>query len=149
MYDVLDVCEYMIQKCVEGNKFMNNLKLQGLLYFIQVEFLIKCHKRCFKNRIEAWDYGAVVPDVYYAYRMYGISLIPYVAKSSARRGIRSEDRDVIDMVLDRYSEFSVLTLVELMWRQVPWVAAYSHLECGNEITADCILESYEEICTKS
>ena len=39
MYDVIDICRYMIVYCNRKNYAISNLKLQKLLYFIQAIFL--------------------------------------------------------------------------------------------------------------
>ena len=39
MYNVLDVCRFIINHCDEKDYSLSNLKLQKILYFIQAYFL--------------------------------------------------------------------------------------------------------------
>ena len=71
MYKALDIARYIIERCREKNRTVSNLKLQKILYFVQAEFLVTKNQPCFGETIEAWDFGPVVPEVYYEYRMYG------------------------------------------------------------------------------
>ena len=70
MYNAVDIARYVIERCSRQNKTISNLKLQKILYFIQAEFLIAKHQPCFAEKIQAWDFGPVVPEVYYTYSMY-------------------------------------------------------------------------------
>ena len=63
-YKVLDVCRHVINYSNEHDYGISNLKLQKVLYFIQAYFLTKKkdHTPCFDEKIEAWDFGPVVPE---------------------------------------------------------------------------------------
>ena len=78
MYNALSVAHYIIGACSRLNFGISNLKLQKILYFVQAEFLVSTptHTPCFSERIEAWDFGPVVPVVYHKYKVYGSGLIP-------------------------------------------------------------------------
>lgn len=55
MYNVLEICSYIINYSNEKEYDISNLKLQKLLYFIQIYFLINNDEPCFEEKIEAWD----------------------------------------------------------------------------------------------
>ena len=55
-------------KLKELNKEITNLRLQKLLYFIQVYCLIEYNEAAFDAKIEAWPYGPVVPEAYFAFK---------------------------------------------------------------------------------
>ena len=77
-YNVLDVSRYVIDYSNRKEYGISNLKLQKVLYFIQAYFLTneKNGTPCFRERIEAWDFGPVVPEAYREYRQYGSCNIP-------------------------------------------------------------------------
>ena len=88
MYNVLDVAIYVINYAHDTGcgESMNNLKLQKILYYIQVAFLLKKNKECFKAVIIAGEFGPVIPEVYQKYKIYG------------RRGIpKQENRKVLQL----------------------------------------------------
>ena len=79
-YKVLDVCRHVINYSNEHDYGISNLKLQKVLYFIQAYFLTKKkdHTPCFDEKIEAWDFGPVVPEAYHEYKQYGSGDIPTI-----------------------------------------------------------------------
>lgn len=70
VYDAIDISKYVITKCSREECPISNLQLQKILYYIQKDFL-KSNKRAFFNSIEAWQFGPVVPDVYYRFCGFG------------------------------------------------------------------------------
>ncbi len=79
-YNVIDVCRHVINYSNEHDYGVSNLKLQKLLYFIQAYFLTnkKDNTPCFDEKIEAWDFGPVVPEAYHEYKQYGSGDIPNI-----------------------------------------------------------------------
>lgn len=63
MYSAVIAAQYIILRCNQLGKSISNLKLQKMLYFLQAEFLVSQDRPCFRERIEAWDFGPVVPEV--------------------------------------------------------------------------------------
>lgn len=57
----MDVAKYFYKNI----EYMNNLKLQKLMFFAYVEYYKKYKKELFKDDFEAWVYGPVLPDLYY------------------------------------------------------------------------------------
>ena len=74
-YNAIDLARYIISKCSKEQCPISNLQLQKILYYIQVEWLLKNNEPLFNNDICAWQFGPVVPDVYYLYNGYGASKI--------------------------------------------------------------------------
>lgn len=79
-YDVLDISRYIINYSNDKDYGVSNLKLQKILYFVQAYFLINIPDShvCFKERIEAWNFGPVVPKAYREYKQYGSTNIPTI-----------------------------------------------------------------------
>lgn len=77
-YTAMDVANYIIW-------FVNNvlrrnnltpLKLQKILYYVQVFYLINNQSRpLFLDSIQKWQYGPVVPSVYFEFKDNGVSHI--------------------------------------------------------------------------
>lgn len=72
-YAAEDVASYIVNKCVHDAKKITNLQLQKIMYYIQRDFLQKQNRALFKDEIEAWTYGPVVPAVYSRYCGFGSS----------------------------------------------------------------------------
>lgn len=70
MSEALSIAKYIVTKCVNDNCPISNLQLQKFLYYIQKEFLGR-GKIAFYDEIEAWQFGPVVPTVYYHFCGFG------------------------------------------------------------------------------
>ena len=141
MYDALTVAEYVIYKCNEKDYIISNLKLQKILYFIQAEFLVYTNNPCFKEKIEAWDFGPVVPEVYQAFKIYGSAHIPGLTNIN-NINIAASDATLIDEIVSECSNYSASELVEITHNQMPWLDAYKKY-CNNEITTESIKKYFE------
>lgn len=141
MYAAKEIARYVIQYCQEKNYTISNLKLQKILYFLQAEFLVDTGMPCFREKIEAWDFGPVVPDVYHVYKIYGSASIP--SDKSNTPQIPYRDRVRIDSIVDECAKYAASTLVEITHSQTPWKQAYSQGR-NTEITNDCIMEFFQE-----
>lgn len=155
MYSVMDVARYVINYSNEKGYKITNLKLQKLLYFIQAIFLTNKDYQCFEERIEAWDYGPVVPDVYKEFKKYGSSSIPTISSYSVFNEetwkieehtvdsnlICEEDRILIDGVIDHFSNKTANDLVNLTHKQSPWRDVYKKWS-NEEITPESIKEYF-------
>lgn len=157
-YNVIDVCRHIINYSNDHDYGVSNLKLQKLLYFIQAYFLTnkKDNSPCFDEKIEAWDFGPVVPDAYHEYKQYGSGDIPSIESyilfdkeniwnservSFVDNIIKDEDKLLIDKVVDKFADYSATDLVSLTHRQSPWIDAYVPHH-NNEITIDSIREYF-------
>lgn len=159
-YDVLDVSRYVINYSNDKEYGISNLKLQKILYFIQAYFLTNEPKgsACFNDKIEAWDFGPVVPRAYQEYKQYGSTNIPNMSSfidfddnniwKSERKYFDSsvilmEHRNMINAVVDKFANYSATDLVTLTHKQAPWKNAYvPHM--NNEITISAIREYFNE-----
>ncbi len=65
MYKALDIAKYVVNKCTVEEHPVSNLQLQKILYYIQKDFLYRFNEPAFSEAIEAWQFGPVVPNVYY------------------------------------------------------------------------------------
>ena len=65
VYAALDVAKYIVDKCTSDKQPVSNLQLQKILYFLQKKYLIDEKRILFSDEIQAWQFGPVVPEVYY------------------------------------------------------------------------------------
>lgn len=147
MYSALDVASYIIKYSNEKDYGVSNLKLQKLLYFVQAYFLIVLNIPCFYEKIEAWDFGPVVPEVYQSYKQFGGANIPcfenvchdIVGDVSL---IKQKDKKKIEKVVDKFKDYSATDLVRLTHGQAPWREAYEPW-ANNVITNESIKEYFD------
>lgn len=143
MYSALDVARYIILREGANNRPVSNLRLQKLLYFVQAQFLATTNKPCFADRMEAWDFGPVVPIVYHAYKVFGSSNIPCPKTLSELDIIGPANRGIINAMLDHCAQYSTATLVEITHSQRPWIDAYA-CSYDKEITQEAITAFFKD-----
>ena len=69
--DAITAANYMLYIMSDVFDDLTNMKINKLLYFAQGHYLKKYGTPLFVDRIEAWEHGPVVPEVYFAYKGYG------------------------------------------------------------------------------
>lgn len=106
----LNIAKYTVNKCAEEGQPISNLHLQKILYFIQREFL-KNDRIAFSDRIEAWQFGPVVPDVYYHYCGFGAMRINR-NYSVSLDNFNERDLDMLDCIIAEKSRIFPWDLVE-------------------------------------
>ena len=92
MRSALDIARYIINKCTKESSPISNLQLQKILYYIQKEYL-KNHEYAFSDVIEAWQFGPVVPEVYYYFCGFGAMPI------TSRYEIKLDNTQIIDKII--------------------------------------------------
>lgn len=111
LYNASDVAKYVLKKCTDNNSPISNLQLQKILYFLQKEFLITTGYPLFYDEIEAWQFGPVVPNVYYEYCSYGANPIAKILDSYASL-ISAEARKTADPIIEAKQKKYPWDLVE-------------------------------------
>lgn len=142
MYSVINVAEHIIMYYNRMNKTISNLKLQKILYFVQAEFLVSKDEPCFEERIEAWDFEPVIPEVYHKYKVFGGASIPHVEKEYVSP-FKPNDQELIEGIVKECAKYSASTLVEITHRQTPWQEVYSP-HCIGIITNESIKRFFKE-----
>ena len=141
LYDVLTISDYIIRRCSEEGYTVSNLKLQKLLYFVQAEFLVATGKPCFREKIVAWGFGPVIPEVYRGFCIFGSAHIPVCVASTPV--LPQKTTELIDGIVFICLPFSSSQLVEITQHQLPWAVAYAK-GYGTEITNEAILNFFAE-----
>ncbi|WP_373845414.1 Panacea domain-containing protein [Clostridium sp.] len=122
MCRAIDIAKYIINRCIDIGRPISNLQLQKILYYVQGEFMKKNDgETLFQDNIEAWQYGPVVRDVYYAFNNYSSSNI---ITRQDRIELDECVKDIINPVIDSKSKLSAWDLVKETHLQFPWQDTY-------------------------
>lgn len=122
VFNAIDIAKYIINKCIDLERPITNLQLQKILYYVQGEFIKKTGgKELFSNEISAWQYGPVVPDVYFEFNTYSSSDINIKYDTFE---LPQDIKDIIDPVIEDKSLLSAWKLVEYTHREKPWSESY-------------------------
>lgn len=125
-YTAMQIAAEVVRQYHLKGQSITNLKLQKVLYYIQVECLQKNGVPAFGDDIEAWRHGPVVRDVYNAF-------CAYIANP-----ISEDDPDVVDNqvpinrdisqciadVVDRTIPYGPWELVDKSHETAPWRSAF-------------------------
>lgn len=108
MYKAEQVAGYIVKKCVSDGQPISNLQLQKILYYVQLSFL-KTSGALFEDDFEAWQFGPVVPAVYYKYSAYGSMPIDIF---ESKYHLDSDSMAIIDPIVDEKRELNPWDLVK-------------------------------------
>jgi len=76
-FTAMDIANFIIwyTNNILGRQNLTPLKLQKILYYVQATFLAQHGQPLFNEAIQKWQYGPVVPSVYFEFKDQGISHI--------------------------------------------------------------------------
>ncbi len=94
---------------------LSNLKLHKLLFFIQSEHLAWYGIPAFPEKIEAWDNGPVVADLWHKEKREGVGTF------DGGPDVPEDLDNVIRLILARYRGMSGKDLVDIVHNEGPWV----------------------------
>ncbi|MEK4883691.1 type II toxin-antitoxin system antitoxin SocA domain-containing protein [Bacillus sp. FSL W8-0223] len=144
-YNALEVANYIVWRAENSGKEITNLKLQKILYYLQSYNLLKHNKPLFKDVIEKWKLGPVVPNVYQEYKHFGakrIDKVPDMVSFDFEKGITiqqynveessitKDDKKELEPIIDRLLEFDGFELVELTHKHPMWFNDRERIESG-------------------
>lgn len=153
MYNVMDVARFVVNYSIDVERPITNLKLQKILYFIQVSFIKKYGETCFAEPIVHWRHGPVVGIVYQKYRGYGISSITeqetkyisfnfdvdcmkFIMEHRKYNEYIFHPKHLILMksIIEKYQDISPWDMAKLTQQEEPW----KRTKIDDEITVDMI-----------
>lgn len=147
MHTIYDVANWFLHN-VEN---VTNKKLQKLTYYAYAWFLVFNNEttehidlKFFDARFEAWVHGAVCPELYNKYKVFGSSNID---KYDGELPEFSDDElDLLEQVRNIYGGFNGNELEYICHREDPWRKARNNLSAyepsNNQIKDKDIFEYY-------
>lgn len=116
-YSAKDVAGWMVAAFQRRHQEITNLKLQKILYYAQAWHLVFYDRPLFRESIEAWIHGPVIPSVFRDYRRYGWKPIsePFTLSRTPEQ-VRPHLKEVIRV----YGDFDALSLERLTHQESPW-----------------------------
>jgi len=147
MANVFDVAQYILDKLGR----LTTWKLQKLCYYSQAWSLVWDGEPLYKERIEAWANGPVIPTLYEKHR--GRFYINNINGNPKK--LNKTQKETIDAVLEAYGKKSSSWLSASTHRERPWKDARrrAHLALGERgnsvIQLDDMAEYYEGLSAES
>ena len=155
-YRVGAVANFFIGRSQEKGVHLTHLKLQKLVYIAHgLHLVVTDRRRLFKDRIEAWRFGPVVPALYHEFKRSGRSRIRRwsadfdLDTNEWTTPLVSDEDDAALLALNCtwsvYGEEDASELVRLTHKEgTPWNQTVKR-HSGGEIPDGLIQEHYEEI----
>jgi uncharacterized phage-associated protein len=144
MCSVYDVAAYILK----DTGMITHLKLQKLVYYSQAWSLVWDDKPLFREEIEAWANGPVVPKLYDRLRQrYGVDrkILGYGDPDR----LSAKSKATIDAVLKFYGRRNSQYLSDLTHMEAPWKDARKGLAPGDRgnriITRAAMAEYYSSL----
>jgi uncharacterized phage-associated protein len=142
-YPALTIAKWLIAWAEAEGEELSNLKLQKLLYYAQGHHLAEQHAPLFRDQIQAWSHGPVVPDVYHEFKDCGSSTIVLAGTDPFTWGqVDRKTADLLSRVWNTYGGFSAGRLRNMTHSERPWRAHFRPDERGIVIPDDEIEEYF-------
>ncbi|MDA2462538.1 Panacea domain-containing protein [Bacillus cereus group sp. MYBK65-1] len=142
MPNVYDVASYFLSKSKPNTPWaITPLKLQKLVYYAQGWHLALRDKSLFKEDLEAWLHGPVVPDLYQEYKHFGyLTIKPEIFTNTNKDGKKifsNKQLEVLDSVWETYGQYDGKFLEELTHQEDPWLNT-----TRNQIIPNHVIKTY-------
>jgi len=148
MMSVRKVAEYFLAKADDSiGDGISNLKLQKLVYYAQGFHLALHDGPLFGERIEAWEHGPVVPDLYHPFKDFGAANIPAPAAFDPD-GYDTASARLLDEVYDVFGQYSAWKLRNMTHEERPWIDAYENGERGRVISHAAMRDYFKDYVTE-
>lgn len=125
MANVFDVASWFWLLEDSKEEGLTNLKLQKLCYYAQGLYLAKYGERLFKDDMEAWKHGPVVPALYEKLQSCGRVPIEstMLFQNSSDIKLCDKEKDLIEDVFTYFGEYTAWKLADLTHEEDPWINA--------------------------
>ncbi len=143
LYSANDIAQWFINRSAMDvdmffGEYMTNMKLQKLLYLAQCLSYAIDDKPLFKEKIQAWEHGPVVPNIYHKYK---------VLKADSIRDVNPVEIDeqtatLLEYVYRRYGIYSATELRNLTHSQRAYNKNYVENKKNIEIPLEDMKKEY-------
>lgn len=131
-------------------EYTSRLKLLKLLYYIQGYHLAMFDAPLFKDKMEAWLHGPVVPSVYQWVKNLTDEKLQNEAMDDEQMGalnLHPQQTELISEVLKIYNKYSAYGLRDKTHTEMPWLSVYEQGK-NNEITQDSLKNFFTPLVEK-
>lgn len=143
MYDARQIANWFVRRAARDGKQLSIMQLLKLVYIAHGWHLEMRKSPLIHNKIEAWKYGPVIPDVYNAFRAQGIIIqdpIPPVGES-----VSDHVAHLLNEIYRIYGHMSAQRLSDITHEDGgPWSIATLQSGWFAPISNDVILAHYRK-----
>ena len=141
------VADDILKIAKQKNISLAPLQLMKLVYIAHGWSLALLNDDLFADRIEAWKYGPIVPELYHATKRFGRDHIPReVIGDDSSYSLSGDALELVKQVVEKYGHLTGYRLSQMTHRAgTPWSQLYKEGCYGIEIPDDVIKTHYKEL----
>lgn len=122
------------------------MQLLKLVYISHGWMLALFNRPLFKEKVEAWKYGPVIPELYECVKHYKASPVNTIESPINDTEFDVQELGVIQYVINAYGHIDGITLSQITHApNTPWSMTYHHIDWGNEISDNLISNHYKTL----
>lgn len=145
MYDVITIADSILKIAKQQGKRLTPMQLMKLVYIAHGWSLGLRGQDLFADRIEAWKFGPVIPELYHATKRWGREPIP-LDKVTGDMEVDPSTEAFLRDVFSKYGHMDGIRLSNLTHKPgTPWQQVYREGSFGREIPDDLIRRHYEQL----
>lgn len=147
MYSAITIADQILRIAKARGKELTPLQLMKLVYISHGWSFPLRGRDLFTNRIEAWKYGPVIPDLYQATKHYGRNPISASAIGDPQEAVvDAQTKQFLENVFDVYGHMSGIALSSLTHQSgTPWQQTFQPNLFGIEIPDALIRDHYTKL----
>uniref|UniRef100_A0A6M3XW07 Antitoxin SocA-like Panacea domain-containing protein n=1 Tax=viral metagenome TaxID=1070528 RepID=A0A6M3XW07_9ZZZZ len=148
MVSAHDVAKLFLSWANRDGDLITNLKMQKLLYYAQVWHLVNFKVPLFSDKIEAWESGPAIPNIYHYFKDCGHSPINYEEIGNEEDVFSSDQLEYLHLFYDKFIGFSAHELVNMSHNELPWKDVFEKGEKFKIISHKSMKEFYPKLLEK-
>jgi uncharacterized phage-associated protein len=162
MYDVRSIANWVLDRADAAGQPVSNMSLNKIVYFIIEKALVERGELLTSAKIEAWEHGPVIREIYHSFKSHGDGPISSRARRFdastkdlvlANEAIVEQDIELFEEALSAYLHLTAAQLRALSHQPGgPWHRVWWHegrINPGMEISIDTIHESFSQEARQS
>lgn len=144
-YSSLQIAKRLLTLAEKAGSALTPMQLIKLVYICHGWVLALCKRPLIKEKVEAWQYGPVIPELYSAIKAYRSQPVINISVDEPTFG--SEEDSIISQVFDLYGHLSGVQLSALTHQpQTPWAITWQNgWGKSSEISNDLIEEHFRRL----
>lgn len=149
MYDARQIANWFVLRAQQEGRSLSIMQLLKLVYIAHGWHLETQHGPLYSNKIEAWQYGPVIPDVYNSFRRQGVA-VSNTAQEVPSVEFDPADAQLLNEVWNIYGKLPAFRLSDLTHVPGgPWDIATKTGGYFAKIPDELILQHYQHLRQRS
>jgi uncharacterized phage-associated protein len=128
-YSATTIAKWFVDWANSDDAELTNLKLQKLLYYAQGHHFAMYGNPLFRDDIQAWSHGPVVPDVYHSFKHFGSGAISLAENDPfGWDDVDPETSQFLAKVWNTYGGVAAWKLRNMTHAEAPWLEHFAQGE---------------------